>query len=478
MTVASQLPRIAQAATSALLATGTVGAGIALVLGEETHVAAAGLGCADRYVTTATPFHICSCSKTFTAAVFSRLVQDGIAGWEQPVHEVLPELQFGDVWITRHCTFRDLACMRTGLSREGIAEWGIEQRLPKESRLARVRHMRHDAPFRDRFSYSNLGYIALSLAAERLAGAPYGALIQEFICKPLAMQDTFSAGFGVQSGAEIAAPAFSVMGAPSFVRDLTGPNSEGSARIHLSCRDAALWMHFLLEALAGSDRGPLWGASVRAMASPQAIAADADIRMAPAGDRYCAYGMGLLISRFRDRTLLRHSGGGRGWRHAMALAPEHRAGVLVMASAENPAIDGIALQMMEQLMGYEPKDWPVFFTRAAEQAAERERASVEAAFPAQGDLPAVAIPQGRYSNPLTGEVTIAADGRGLRFVPRDAPDFTATINALGGDTFELGFDEPALAPQPLDIPFRLRLVKQAGGPCLKTSYFGTLATMT
>ena len=42
----------------------------------------------------------------------------------------------------------------------------------------------------------------------------------------------------------------------------------------------------------------------------------------------------------------------------------------------------------------------------------------------------------------------------------------------------LGFDEPALAPQPLDIPFRLRLVKQAGGPCLKTSYFGTLATMT
>jgi CubicO group peptidase (beta-lactamase class C family) len=478
MTATSQLPRIAEAATSVLLGTGAVGVGIALVLGDDAHIAAAGLASAERYVTTATPFHICSCSKTFTAAVFSRLVQDGIAGWEQPVHEVLPELQFGDSWITRHCTFRDLACMRTGLSREGIAEWGIDQRLPKESRLARVRHMRHDAPFRDRFSYSNLGYIGLSLAAERLAGMPYDGLIQEFICKPLAMQDTFSAGFCIQLDAEVAVPAFSALGAPRFVRDLTGPNSEGSARIHLSCRDAALWMRFLLEALAGSDRGPLWAASVRAMASPQAIVPDPDIRMAPAGDRYCAYGMGLLVSRFRDRTLLQHSGGGRGWRHAVIFAPEHRAGVMVMASAENPAIDGIAIQMLEQLMGYEPRDWPVFFTRAAEQAAERERASVEAAFPTRSETPAVSIPQGRYCNPLTGEVTIAADGTALRFVPRDAPDFTATINTLGGDTFELEFDEPALAPQPLDVPFRLRLVMQAGAPCLKTSYFGTLAAMS
>jgi CubicO group peptidase (beta-lactamase class C family) len=478
MTATSQLPRIAEAATSVLLGTGAVGVGIALVLGDDAHIAAAGLASAERYVTTATPFHICSCSKTFTAAVFSRLVQDGIAGWEQPVHEVLPELQFGDSWITRHCTFRDLACMRTGLSREGIAEWGIDQRLPKESRLARVRHMRHDAPFRDRFSYSNLGYIGLSLAAERLAGMPYDGLIQEFICKPLAMQDTFSAGFCIQLDAEVAVPAFSALGAPRFVRDHTGPNTEGSARIHLSCRDAALWMRFLLEALAGSDRGPLWAASVRAMASPQAIVPDPDIRMAPAGDRYCAYGMGLLVSRFRDRTLLQHSGGGRGWRHAVVFAPEHRAGVMVMASAENPAIDGIAIQMLEQLMGYEPRDWPVFFTRAAEQAAERERASVEAAFPTRSETPAVSIPQGRYCNPLTGEVTIAADGTALRFVPRDAPDFTATINTLGGDTFELEFDEPALAPQPLDVPFRLRLVMQAGAPCLKTSYFGTLAAMS
>lgn len=477
MTAASHLPRIAETATSALQSAGAVGWGIALVLGEEGHIAVAGLGHAGHDVTGTTPFHICSCSKTFTAVVFARLVQDGVAGWEQPVHDVLPELQFGDPWITRHCTFRDLACMRTGLSREGIAEWGISQSLSKEARLARIRHMRHDAPFRDRFSYSNLGYIALSLAAERLAGLPYGDLVQEFICKPLAMQDTFSAGFGTQPDTHVAAPALSVRGEPTFVRDLTGPNSEGSARIHLSCRDAAPWMRFLLEALAGSDAGPLSAASVRAMASPQAIAPDADIRMAPAGDRNCAYGMGLLVSRFHDQPLLRHSGGGRGWRHAMALAPECGAGVMVMASAESAAIDGIALQLLEQLMGHEPGDWSTIFTHAAEHAAARERAAVEATFPSRPDMPAIAIPPGRYGNPLSGTVTIAADGAALRFVPGDAPDFIATLEPVGGETFELDFDEPALSPQPLDMPFRVRLTRQAGSPCLETSYFGTLAAV-
>lgn len=477
MTAASQFPSIAEAATAALRAAGAVGWGVALVLGDDVYATVAGLGRANRDVTAATPFHICSCSKTFTAVVFTRLVQDGVTDWEQPVHDVLPELQFGDPWITRHCTFRDLACMRTGLSREGIAEWGIDQSLRKEGRLARVRHMRHDAPFRDRFSYSNLGYIALSLAAERLAGVPYDDLVQEFICTPLAMQDTFSAGFGTPPAAHMAAPALTVMGEPRFVRDLTGPNSEGSARIHLSCRDAALWIRFLLEALAGSDAGPLSAASAQAMASPRAIAPDADIRMAPAGDRNCAYAMGLFVSRFHDRTLLRHSGGGRGWRHAMALAPGCGTGVMVMASVESAAIDGIALQLLDQLMGHEPGDWPTIFARAAEHAAARERAAVEAAFPSRPDAPAIAIPPGRYGNSLSGMVTIAADGAALRFVPSDAPDFIATIKPVGGETLALDFDEPALSPQPLDVPFRVRLTRQAGSPCLETSYFGTLAAM-
>src|SRR5690606_28337338 len=116
--------------------------------------------------------------------------------------------------------------------------------------------------------------IALALAAERLAGKPYASLLHELVCSPLGMADSYSSGFGVAPDANAALPSLEVGGEPTRIRDLTGPNSEGSARIHLSARDAGTWLRFLLAALGGSDAGPLSAASVAAMAFPQAIVRD------------------------------------------------------------------------------------------------------------------------------------------------------------------------------------------------------------
>ncbi|HXD35614.1 MAG TPA: serine hydrolase domain-containing protein [Rhodanobacter sp.] len=467
--------RIGNELSRGLVAAGAFGGSVALVLREHGAVFTHGEAQAGLAVTPATPFHICSCSKTFTAAVFSRLVQDGAAAWDRPIHEVVPEFGFDDPWTTRHCTFRDLATQRTGLTRDGIAEWGIRQDLPKETRLARARHMDFSAPFRDRFSYSNLGYIALSLAAERLAGRPYPTLVQDLICTPLAMSDSFSAGFGAASLAHAAMPHLPIAGRPTRVRDLTGPNSEGSARMYLSGRDAGRWLRFLLAALAGSDAGPLSSATVRAMAAAHTIVRDPDIRMAPQRDAGCAYGMGLFATMLHGRPLLRHGGGGRGWRHAMALAPTAQAGVMLMASAESPAVDGLALQLLEMLIGEAPRDWGGLFSCAADAAAVAERHAIEARFPADAGTPASFPVAGRYGNPVTGEASIDVNGSQVRIVPADAPDFTATLRPLGGGTFAFDFDEPALAPQPLDPPFRLRVSDTAA---VDTSYFGRLGSLT
>lgn len=466
--------RIEDGLRRGLTAAGAFGGAVALVSKGRFHIFTHGEAQPGYAVTPATPFHVCSCSKTFTAAVFSRLVQDGTAAWDRPIHEVVPEFGFDDPWISRHCTFRDLATQRVGLTRDGIAEWGIRQDLSKETRLSRARHMAFSAPFRDRFSYSNLGYIALSLAAERLAGRPYPTLVQDLICTPLEMSDSFSAGFGPTYRAHAATPCLPIDGRPTRVRDLTGSNSEGSARMHLSGRDAARWIRFLLAALNGSDAGPLSSATVQTMATPHTIVRDPDIRLAPEREAGCAYGMGLFATRLHGQPLLRHGGGGRGWRHAMALAPAAQAGVMVMASAESPAVDGLSLQLLETLMGETPRGWSGLFARTAEAAAAIERSAIEARFPTAPGTPASFPTAGRYTNPVTGEVRIEVDGPQVRFTPTDAPDFTATLRPLGADVFEFDFDEPALAPQPLDPPFRLRL---ADGTALETSYFGRLGGM-
>ena len=325
------------------------------------------------------------------------------------------------------------------------------------------------APFRERFSYSNLCYIALSLAAERIAGRAYSELFDETIATPLALQDSWSAGFGVSPRSPAAAPYMPADGGARPVRELTGPNSEGSARVHLSARDAAHWLAFLLSAAAGSDAGPLPAKAVRAMMSPQAPIPEPDRRLAPYGGGLGAYGFGLSLTELRGRRIVRHGGGGRGWRHAMVLAPEARAGVMLMVSAETPRIEGLALEILDRLIGG-TGHFADAFEAAARDAAGLLLRTTQAAFPIL-DTPAAAPLPGVYANPVTGPVRLTGEAGVLRFEPLDAPIFTGRLASLGGDLHEVRFDEPALSPQPLDPRF---WVKASAADILDTTYWGQL----
>jgi len=272
------------------------GAALALVRGESAAVVVLGQAAPGRPVEAATPFHICSCAKMFTAAVAARLAADGAFDWDAPIRGVLPAFMLADETVTAQCSFRDLAAMRVGLTRDGVAEWGFRQDAPTAERLARARHMALVAPFRDRVSYSNLCYIALAMAAAQKAGRPFAALFDEIIARPLGLKDSWSEGFGAPPRTAPAQPHMPLGGVARPVRELTGPNSEGSARIYLSARDATRWMGFLLAAFAGSEIGPLGAADVAMMMSPQAVERAPDRRLAPLGGNYVAYFLGLSIT--------------------------------------------------------------------------------------------------------------------------------------------------------------------------------------
>lgn len=465
------LDRLQQHFVSGLAAAMAGGGAAAVVSPRGEHLIVHGHATTAEPVTPATLFHVCSCSKTFTAAVMSLLVQEGTADWETRVADLVPEFRTRDEAVNRGMTLRDLAAMRIGLSRAGIAEWGMRQDLPKASRLARARHMALAAGFRERFSYSNLCYIALALAAERVSGRPFPQLLRE-LTAPLGMHETVSAGFGVEPRAS-AAPHLPVDGRPSAVRDLTGPNSEGSARIHLSGGDALRWLRFLLAGLAGSDAGPLRSARLAEMAEPAASIPEPEGRLAPEGGR-CAYGMGFYLATFLGQRLLRHGGGGRGWRHAMALLPDSGTGVFLMASAESPRVEGLALELLEIAHGRSPRDWQGKSADEAAAAARREQEAIDTRFPLHGPETPLAITAGVYAHPVTGRVHVEAGKDTARIVFEDAPDFDAVLEPCGGAVYRFRFAEPALAEQPLDPPFRLRVEGTGREQVLRTTWFDDL----
>src|SRR3546814_18134719 len=81
------------------------------------------------------------------AAAFSRLVEEGVARWDEPAMRVIPEFRLSDESLRKKVTFRDLAGMRVGLTREGADDWGFRQDVPKEARRDRALYKRRSGRF-------------------------------------------------------------------------------------------------------------------------------------------------------------------------------------------------------------------------------------------------------------------------------------------------------------------------------------------
>lgn len=149
-------------------------------------------------VTLADQWHIGSCGKAITAALYARLVEQGRATWGTPIPELFPDLTHTThrQWATS--TIDDLFTCRSGLpanpTREAMKAAYHDPRPPAEQRteaaalaLARPPHKAGE------FVYSNLGYTIAGAAIERLTEQPFETALLHELLSPLGVT---SAGFG------------------------------------------------------------------------------------------------------------------------------------------------------------------------------------------------------------------------------------------------------------------------------------------
>lgn len=411
-----------------------------------------------------TRFHICSVSKHFFAAAALQLAVEETIDLDSPCCELVPELSTGrdfPPW-----SLRDLLTMRTGLGRDGIAEWGFDQKRPKSDRVSRARFMSRISLPGSGFTYSNLGYIALGLALERASGRRLGDLLSALFFDPLKMHDSRSAGADVDVLEYVHLPSLDVGGAAVAVPELTGPNSEGSARIYLSPRDALLWINHLIEQTQ-VERGH---ASLSELARPQTPVTAIEMPFCPPMESN-AYGCGLFIGNLQGKRILHHGGAGRGWRHQLIFAPEARCGLMLMASTESPRLAGLAWDLIADLLSLPTGSWIDMLDFEARNRADRERA-VSDSRTFQRYL--AELTPGFFENRLTGAVEVRNSSSGLRFLPQDAPDLSAVIEQIDEKRYRLIFEHPAMFRQPLDPDYWLGVTEHTCRRTLDVTYFGTL----
>lgn len=147
-------------------------------------------------------WHVGSCGKSITGALYARLVERGDAEWGAPLSAL-----FGDQRDTIHrgwatITIDDLFVCQAGLPanltrRQMNAGWKDARPLPDQRTDVTATALAH-APHRPgRYLYSNLGYMVIGAAIERITGTTYEAALAAHVLEPLGIT---SAGFGPPPG--------------------------------------------------------------------------------------------------------------------------------------------------------------------------------------------------------------------------------------------------------------------------------------
>eukprot|EP00929_Paragymnodinium_shiwhaense_P057141 TRINITY_DN28597_c0_g1_i3.p1 TRINITY_DN28597_c0_g1~~TRINITY_DN28597_c0_g1_i3.p1 ORF type:complete len:376 (+),score=32.37 TRINITY_DN28597_c0_g1_i3:69-1196(+) len=150
-------------------------------------------------------WHWGSCTKALTATLVAVLVDGNTfaKGWDTQLGDILDRALLSTDHRLTSLSLRELATHRAGIcvdldnEEEMKLQSTVASLSPVEQRRAYFEHVVAKPLLFEpgkAFSYSNAGYVILSVAAETAAGQPWEDLMTTLICKPLHMP---TLGFGM-----------------------------------------------------------------------------------------------------------------------------------------------------------------------------------------------------------------------------------------------------------------------------------------
>jgi CubicO group peptidase (beta-lactamase class C family) len=243
---------------------------------------------AETLITTATPFHVASISKQFTAAALFFLVDRGRVRLEDPVRRFVPELPS----LADDMTVADLLHHTSGL-RDIFPLLEAAGRPPEildiagNLKLLAAQSALNFAPGTD-YEYANSDYVVLGLIVERVSGMTLADFADKHIFRPLAMtHSAFPGGARELTGI---AQGYSPRG-EQFRRSIPLLVA-GDGGLESSMEDLARWDDNFYSQKVGGKR------MIDFLEEPGRLRSGMPIR----------YAAGLVLGRFRGLRAIGHDG--------------------------------------------------------------------------------------------------------------------------------------------------------------------------
>ncbi len=316
--------RVPAVAAAVIAADGSVEAAVAGVLRRGT---------ADR-VTVSDAWHIGSCGKTMTAVLWARLVENDVAQWDMPLADALgcPRGHLHADWASQTVddALRWHAGVQPNLTPSAMRQAWADSRPLEEQRFDVATRVMASPPRRPgRFAYSNLSYVLVGAAVDRLASMPFERALDVYVHQPLSIS---SAGFGAPARVAGHGPRFrfgplrALPGRPvepSHPLSDNPPVMSAAGTLHIAIEDWARFVHaFLHDEAAGPPSGD------DPLLRPESITK----LLAPVGaGRSCA-AMGWMPANRVPALSYAMQGSNTLWSASAALDSDRHRGVVVVAN--------------------------------------------------------------------------------------------------------------------------------------------------
>lgn len=187
-----QFRAVVDALVAAMQAHQVPGAAIGLLAGDREEHATAGLASLSsmRPVTPETLFQIGSLSKTYTATVIWRLIDEGALALDKPVRAWIPGLTLMDEEVAAKLTIGNLLDHSAGFYGDEGFDTGDDDEAIARYVADRLPNLPQIFPLGAFFSYNNAGFTLLGRLIEVAAGTAYNAAMGNLLLGPLGVNDT------------------------------------------------------------------------------------------------------------------------------------------------------------------------------------------------------------------------------------------------------------------------------------------------
>ncbi|MGM0555544.1 MAG: serine hydrolase domain-containing protein [Myxococcota bacterium] len=398
---------------------------------------------AEQKMTPQTRMMIGSTTKTMTTMLMAAAVDDDAMTWQTPAQRILPRFSVKDEEISRKLTMENTVCACTGVPRRDFEILFNFESMTPESLVESLETFEFFTDFGEAFQYSNQmvaagGYLtALALGGEwGKLQASYRKAMDEKIFGPIGMDATTTDFEEVTSSDRYAAPHGMTMDG------VFEPISLDIERFVLPLAPAgAGWSttedmtkYLLVQLNKGTTPDGTQVVSEENLThtwEPQIeVSADVD------------YGLGWLISDWKDIRVVSHNGNTMGFTSELAFMPEKDLGVTILTNGRstNGFADSVRTRLFELAFEQPNKSF-----EAAEYAFKTRMEGLERTQKRLDDVDATTVQAwtGTYTSDELGEIVLAYDEAKDEFSV-DAGEFSSRLRMMekDGEVYYVTTDPP------------------------------------